>query len=166
MNLQSQKTEETVLNRKISCHISLGICIFFSVLLVVWLFTFPAFFDWFYVTYHHLNALNPTVKAAIRTVVPTFYTCAPFAAIALFFLIRMLLNIMKDKTFVAQNVFGLRAVSWCCYAVTLATFIAGLKYMPLFIVAASSGIVGTLLRVVKNLMQSAMELKEENELTI
>lgn len=154
------------MTRKTSAKISVGICIFFSALLLVWLFTFPAFFNWFYVTYHHLNALNENVKSAIHTVIPAFYCSSPFAGIALYSLIRLLLNILKDETFIKKNVTYIRIVSWCCYAVAIVTAVTGFFYMPLFIITAATGIVGTLLRVVKNLMQSAVELKEENELTI
>ena len=38
--------------------------------------------------------------------------------------------------------------------------------MPIFVIGAATGIVGTLLRVVKNLMQSATQMREENDLTI
>lgn len=154
------------MNRKVSAYISLILCGLFSVLLAVWLFTFPRFFDWFYVVYHHLNPAAPGIAHAVKTVVPTFYVCAPFAAAALYLLIRLLLNVIGDKTFIRINVTYLRLVSWCCYAVTLVTAVAGFSYIPLLIIAAGMCVVGTLLRVVKNLMQSAVEIKEENELTV
>lgn len=154
------------MNRKISAYISLGLCILFSVLLLVWLFAFPQFFEWFYVVYHKLNADAPYIAHAVKTVVASFYVCAPFAAAALYLLIRLLLNVIKDNTFAAVNVTYLRFVSWCCYAVALITGIASLYYMPLVLITAGMAVVGTLLRVVKNLMQSAVEIKEENDLTV
>ena len=38
--------------------------------------------------------------------------------------------------------------------------------MPFMFVALAGGFVGMLLRVLKNVMQSAVELREENDLTI
>ena len=38
--------------------------------------------------------------------------------------------------------------------------------MPFMFVAAAGGFTGMLLRVLKNVMQSAVELREENDLTI
>lgn len=151
-------------NRRVSAIISLVICILSSVLLVVWIFTFPRFFNWFYVVYHDLT--NADVIAIQKIVVAAFYGCVPFAGAALACLIKMLLNILRDDTFTKQNVTLIRIISWCCYAVTLITFVAGLRYFPLWIVAFATAVVGTLLRVMKNLLQSAVELKEENELTI
>lgn len=155
-----------MIKRKTSAYISLVICCFFAAVLAVWLFTFPAFFNWFYIIYHNISAESAAAHIAVRTVVPAFYVCAPFAGLALYLLIRLLLNIIKDNTFIMKNVKYLRYVSWCCYAVCLITLLSGIRYMPLVIIAAATGVVGTLLRVVKNLMQSAVELKEENELTI
>ena len=153
-------------NRKFSAKLSLAVCIFFAVVLLVGLFAFPAFFRWFYVEYHHLNPENPLVAHNLQTVIGAFYACAPFAAAALYMLIRLLTNVLKDDVFILSNVRYLRYISWCCWAVALATGIAGFFYMPLAIIAAAMLVVGTLLRVVKNVVHAAVALREENELTI
>ena len=41
-----------------------------------------------------------------------------------------------------------------------------MRYFPLLIITFATGTVGTLLLVMKDLFRSAVELKEENELTI
>ena len=153
-------------NRTLSAKISLGFCIFFSAVLVVSLFTFPAFLQWFYVEYHHLNADNAAVIRNVRAIVATYYACAPFAAAALYMLIRLLLNVLHDDVFVMKNVTYLRGISWCCWGVAVASLVGCVFYVPLVIVFAAMGIMGALLRVVKNLVHSAVALREENELTI
>lgn len=156
-----------MLNRKTSAKISLAVCILSAAVLILWLFTFPKFFNWFYVIYHGLDSANNYVNGAVRIVVAVFYCCAPFAGGALYCLIRLLLNIIGDRVFIIENAKYLRYVSWACYGVFVVTAVTGIvKYMPLLIIAFSTGIVGTLLRVVKNIMQSAVEISEENELTI
>ena len=152
--------------QKISTYISLVVCSLSAVLLLVWLFTFPQFFHWFYIDYHGFNESEPVIRAAYQTVVICFYICAPFAAAALWMLISLLRNLLRNEVFIRQNVLYLRFVSWCCYAVLLATFFGGLKYLPLMIVAFAMGVTGTLLRVVKNVMHAAVVLREENDLTI
>ncbi len=102
----------------------------------------------------------------IKIVVPAFYCCVPFAAAALYMLIRLLMNVINEKVFIKTNVQYFRFVSWCCYAVALITLIFGFKYPLLEIIMFAMAVVGTLLRVVKNIMQSAVEISEENELTI
>lgn len=155
-----------MLNRKTSAIISLAICIMACALLIVWLFTFPRFFNWFYVAYHGLPENNVHVAAVCKLVVYSFYACAPFAGLSLYMLIRLLLNVIGEKVFVKQNVFYLRLISWFCYACFAITLIAGAKYFPLLIIAFAMVVVGTLLRVVKNIMQTAVEIKEENDLTV
>lgn len=153
-------------NRKISAVISLVICCAASLLLVVWLFTFPTFFNWFYVIYHGLGSEYTRTHEVIKIVVPTFYCCAPFAGASLFMLIRLLLNILQDKVYENSNVNYLRFISYCCYACFIITIITGVKYFPLLIIAFAMVVVGTLLRVVKNVMQTAVEIKAENDLTV
>ncbi len=161
-----ERNSKNTMKRKTSAMISLCICLLSAALLLIWLFTFPRFFHWFYADYHGLDPLSPYVERVIRTVVTTFYCCAPFAAAALAMLVGLLWNVLKDRVFIARNVSFLRYISWCCYAVTLAALAGGFFYVPLFIIAFAAGVVGTLLRVVKNMMQSAVELREENDLTI
>ena len=151
---------------KTSATISLAVCIAASVLFLVMLFTFPQFIRWLYLNYHVLSQ-NQSVFQRVRvTMIPAFYACAPFAAVSLFFLIRLLRNILLERIFIRENVQSLRFVSWCCCIVMLISLGFGLFYMPLLIVTVAMAIVGTLLRVVKNIMQAAVELREENDLTI
>ncbi len=151
--------------RQISAALSLVICAASAVLLVAWLFTFPRFFGWFYLAYHGI-AENPYTRSVMKRVIGAFYGCAPFAAASLYCLIRLLLNVMKDRVFIPRNVTYIRLVAWFCYAVAVITLITGLRYFPLLIICFATGTVGTLLLVMKDLFRTAVELKEESELTI
>ena len=155
-----------MLQAKTSAKLSLAVCIASAVLFVVLLFTFPVFIRWLYVSYHVLAQQNSVFTRVQSTVIPAFYACSPFAAASLFMLIRLLLHILHDEVFIRANVQYLRLVSWCCFAVVLVTLGFGIFYAPLLLVCCAAGIVGTLLRVVKNVMQAAVELREENDLTI
>ena len=95
-----------------------------------------------------------------------FYPCAPLAYLTLYSLLRLLFNIRNENTFTTQNIKYLRRISWSCFGVALITLVGGIYYLPFLFVAVAAAFVGLLLRVVKNVMQSAAELKNENELTI
>ena len=151
--------------RQISAALSLVICAASAVLLLAWLFTFPRFFGWFYLAYHGI-AENPYTQSVMKRVIGAFYGCAPFAAASLYCLIRLLLNVMKDRVFIPRNVTYIRLVAWFCYAVALITLVTGAQYFPLLIITFATFTVGTLLLVMKDLFRTAVELKEENELTI
>ena len=50
--------------------------------------------------------------------------------------------------------------------VAFATALSGVQYLPFFCAAVAAAFMGLMLRVVKNVMENAVELKTENELTI
>ncbi len=151
--------------RQIAAAVSLAICGASGLLLLAWAFTFPRFFNWFYLSYHGI-AENPYTLSVMKRVIMAFYGCAPFAAASLYCLIRLLLNVMKDRVFIPRNVTYIRLVAYFCYAVALITLVTGARYFPLLIITFATGTVGTLLLVMKDLFRTAVELKEENELTI
>ena len=94
------------------------------------------------------------------------YAIAFPIGMALIQLLKLLYNIKADKVFTMQNVMLLRHISWDCFAVALVAFFAGFFYIPFFIIFAASAFMGLVLRVVKNVMAAATEIKSENELTI
>ena len=155
-----------MLKRKTSAKISLGICIFFLVALLALAATFPMFFRWLYVSYHGLNETSEIVRANVKTVTRAFYCCVPFALAALYALIRLMLGVISERVFEQRTVTYLRLLFWCCAAVFLVTGGFGFRYVPLWIVALAMAVVGVLVRVVMNVMRSAVELREENDLTI
>ncbi|MBQ7542258.1 MAG: DUF2975 domain-containing protein [Clostridia bacterium] len=155
-----------MLKSKTSAYISLAVCGVSSVLLVLLTVAFPRFIRWLYFGYKMMHLQSAAAEHILSTITPAYYICVPFAVAALYALIRLLLNVVREQIFVQRNVLYLRLVSWCCYAVAAVTLGFGFSYFPLMFVALMMGIVGTLLRVVKNIMQSAVELREENDLTI
>ena len=75
-------------------------------------------------------------------------------------------NITKEKVFVSDNVTFLRIISWCCFGAAIVTVVASFEYFPVIVISIAAAFVGLILRVVKNVMQSAVEIREENDLTI
>lgn len=111
----------------------------------------------------------------------TFYVCAVFAFTALYALGRLVKNIRLEQIFISVNVGYLRLLSWCCYGVALATFIFSQVIMlsgndigegvlswdfSFFILAAAAAFFGLILRVLKNVFEEAVRLREESEYTI
>ena len=153
-------------NSKKSVILSIAVCIFLSVLLALLIVLGPFIFEKYMVGYRGFGANSISLWALKRIFALCFYPSAIFAGGALYSLIKLSFNIKDNKTFIKKNVTYLRVVSWCCIAVSVITFIGGLFYIPFFFIFVAAGFVGMLLRVLKNVMQSAVELKEDNELTI
>ena len=104
---------------------------------------------------------------AIVAVCLCVYACFVPAMFALFSLDRLLRNIRNEFVFLRANVKFLRTISWCCFAVAVVTFLSWpfISYVLIF-VAAAAAFFGLLMRVVKNVIDAACEIKDENDYTI
>ena len=102
-----------------------------------------------------------------------FYAVVPAGYVALICLDKLLINIRKEIVFDSKNVKLLRIISWACiYAgcVGMLSFIIilAMKFMfeTLLILAIGELFMGLVVRVVKNVFEAAIKIKDENDLTI
>ena len=89
------------------------------------------------------------------------------AIIALFSLDVILRNIKKELVFFRVNIKCLRIISWCCFAIAI-IMLCGWPFISyvLAFVAAAAALFGLLMRVVKNVIDAACDIKDENDFTI
>ncbi|MBQ8204131.1 MAG: DUF2975 domain-containing protein [Clostridia bacterium] len=152
-------------NKDKSVVLSIVVCFIFVVILTAGLFLGPWAVSLWFSAYRGFAELS-TMKHMLTLFVFSFYPCAVFAYVTLYSLLRLLFNIRKQEIFITQNARYLRRISWCCFAVALITLIGGIFYIPYCFIAIAAAFIGLMLRVVKNVMQNAVEIKTENELTI
>ncbi|MCL2298748.1 MAG: DUF2975 domain-containing protein [Firmicutes bacterium] len=95
-----------------------------------------------------------------------FYACCPAGWAAIVSLLMLLHNIRKGEVFTRKNVKLLRRISWCFVFTALAAIYATCFYFPCAVIIAASGFLAVILRVVKNVMEQATIMREEQELTI
>jgi len=96
----------------------------------------------------------------------TLYCAVPFGVIALICLDKLLRNIRKEQPFITQNVTLLRIISYCCFAEVLVfVYFSVLKPFAVVIMIACA-FMGLILRVVKNVFEQAVRIREENDFTI
>ena len=153
-------------NRKHSVTLSIVACFIFLGILTSFLFVGPWFVKFWFSVYRGWNINGEAMQNMSTLFASCFYPCALFAYITLYSLLRLLFNIKKQEIFINANVKYLRRISWCCFAVATITLVGGVFYIPFLFVAVAAAFVGLMLRVVKNVMQNAVEISEENELTI
>ncbi|MGN0536213.1 MAG: DUF2975 domain-containing protein [Eubacterium sp.] len=119
----------------------------------------------------------------------TLLAAVPAGAVALVSLDRLMINLRKKIVFHTDNVKRLRTLSWCCFFasfVTLASFIITLVwcligdwsdimfgivfgtviYSPMLVMGVGEIFVGLVVRVVMHTFENAIEIKDENDLTI
>lgn len=106
-------------------------------------------------------------------VLTAFYLVMPAGFLALICLDKILVNIKKDLVFDIKNVHLLKNISYAClYAsiIGLISFVVvlvnGTMFETLIILSSGEFFMFLVVRVVKNIFESAIKLKEENDLTI
>ena len=153
-------------NKNKSVVLSITVCLILTAVLTLALFFGPWAVRMWFTEYRGMEAQSPATQHLCNLFSLCFYPSAPFAFLTLYSLLRLLFNIKGEKIFIMQNVRYLRRIAWSCFAVALITLVGGFYYLPFLFIAVAAGFMGLMLRVVKNVMQSAAELKAENELTI
>lgn len=89
--------------------------------------------------------------------------CALVCCVAIFF---MLLHIRKGNIFSEKTVSFIRFISWDCIFIALVFATAQYFHPLVFIVALAVAFLGLCLRVVKNVIEEAITIKDENDLTV
>ena len=95
-----------------------------------------------------------------------FYACAAVIFYALWNMEWLLKAILRGDVFVPMNVRRIRRVQWCCGLVSLICIPASFAYVPLAFIAAIMAFLFLAVSVVACVMDSAVSLREENDLTI
>ena len=129
------------------------------VILAALLFLVPGILDWY-------SGFRVLTQAEWWAICITFYCCAAATAPALFWMDRLLGNILKAQVFTGENVRLLRSVRWCCGIVSLLSLPAAFIYMPLFFLVIIMGFLCLALTVMVQVMKAAVSIREENDLTI
>ena len=114
----------------------------------------------------YMKIRNMTGEGIRITLVVILYACSVLEWFILWKMLRLIRNIRKGIVFTEQNVSILRAVSLLCLGVGILTFAGGFFYQPLFFVTLAALFLTLVVRVVKNVMHKAVEMKDELDLTV
>ena len=113
--------------------------------------------------YRDFRGLTPAAHTALLV---AFYICAVFTGFALGKLEKLLRNILADKVFIRENVRHIRAIAWYCGLVSLTCLPAAILYLPLIFMVIIMAFLCLVVSVVAQTMSAAVEIREENDLTI
>lgn len=131
----------------------------FMLVLVISIFTLPFIVSWY------IDIANKE-QIIYWPLLITLYASLVPASIALFCLNRLLENAKKDLVFVTNNVKSMRILSWCCFAVTIIFSVFGFYYILSLLISIMAALVGLMFRILKNIFEQAIAIKEENDFTI
>ena len=136
------------------------------VFLVAMLFFIPSVGKW-YSSVAHATAIRPTDnKEAAIALSAVLYAAEIPALPAVISVWKLLSNITDERIFVQNNVKLLRILSYCCFAVTVIFIFFGIYTFVSLAIALAAAFMGLILRVLKNVFSKAVELREENDLTV
>lgn len=88
---------------------------------------------------------------------------ALIADVLMFFL---LLRVKNELVFTSKSVSIIRAVSYCAFLIGILFIALGYFFKIAFVVSVAAVFLGLCLRVVKNVIEKACEIKDENDLTV
>ncbi len=145
--------------RNQSARITLWVNRIIAVVVASLIFLLPAVIRW----YCNFRVLMPVEQTAITV---AFYCCVVFIGAALWNIDRLLTAILQDEVFTRSNVRRIRAIGWCCGAVSLICVPATVAYLPLIFLTIVMAFLCLVVGVVANVMNAAVTIREENDLTI
>ena len=95
-----------------------------------------------------------------------FYAVIAVAFVLLFVLHIFLNNIRREEIFIDQNVLYLRIISWLCVLECLIFLALAYYFFISFLLSFACLFLTAIIRVIKNVMEDATALKNENDYTI
>jgi hypothetical protein len=104
--------------------------------------------------------------AVVAKLMPVYYAVCVPGLVALFNANALLVAIRSGNVFVMANVRYLRAISWCCFAAAAVFAVGSRGSLALVLIAAMAAFAGLIMRVIKNVLESGVEIKDENDYTI
>ncbi len=154
------------ISRSISVYISIALTVIMFAGVVVLAFYAPSFID-------ALLSVSD-VPEAFLSLAPTSRThlfIAAYAEIALMItglsmLFALLVLVQRKKVFTAAAVELIRYISWCLVLMGVIMLTLSFCSSVALFVGAAVFFVGLTIRVVKNVIEEAVYLKEENDLTV
>ncbi len=124
----------------------------------VCLFLVPQLARWYDMYSNKESIFTQFIVIVYLAMVPAF--------IILLLLNFLLSNIRKEKVFEHQNVKILRVISYCCFVIAGLSLIMTIWRLLSLVIFLAFSFIGLLLRVLKNVFEEAVVLREENDLTV
>jgi hypothetical protein len=132
-----------------------------AAIVAVLIFTLPRLLDW----YGDQLGYKPYPEDMVGIAV-CYDLCAVAMLIALWNVDKLLRNILAGNVFIPENVKRVRRVVWCCAAVALICFAATSFVLPMLIFAIIMSFLCMAINVAACVLDAAVAIREENDLTI
>ena len=152
--------------KSLSISISLAISVLFFIVCIAGLFILPDLTEMLIKIPDNIGNRDSISDIGRMLVLFGAYCIVLTFIAADLLLFSILIRVKSGKVFTAITVAHIRGVSWCCFLLCLFFGALGLYFQLSFLVAFLAFFLGICLRVVKNVIEEATEIKQENELTV
>ena len=149
------------ISKEASVTISLVLTVVFLCTLIAAAFFLPGFVELISSAARRPLGLGDGVR-----ITAAGYVIILLAALADVQLFRLLLLVRSGNVFTARAVSLIRGVSWCAIAISAVFLLTTWYYLVSLVLAFAAVLLGLCLRVVKNVIEEAAEIKSENDLTV
>ncbi len=153
-------------SNKVSINLSVAVSVLFFAACAAGLFVAPALVNSLIDAQDVIGGLTEITQTGRIFVHIASYLILAVFIVADIFLFFLLLRVKKGLVFTDITVSLIRRVSWCCFAVCFLFAFLGIYFQLSFIVAFLGTFLGVCLRVIKNVIAEAVEIKNEDDLTI
>lgn len=151
------------INRNLSVAISIVMTVIMFVGVVILAFYAPSYLSFLLDEGGALGGVTPFQRAFVYIAV---YAVAALMLSGLALLFALLLLVRKGKVFTPAAVELIRYISWCLILIGVILISLTFCSVAALFVGAAALFTGLTVRVVKNVIEAAVFLKEENDLTV
>ena len=152
--------------RKLSVNISIAISVVLFLICIAGAFIMPSLTNILIDTKDNIGNRGDITAFGRVFVHVMAYLVLAAVMLADVLMFKLLFRVRKGEVFTDKSVALIRGVSWCCYLLCAAFCGIGIYFLLAFIVAFAALFLGTCLRVTKNVIEEATEIKSENDLTV
>lgn len=94
------------------------------------------------------------------------FGCSLPAYVLLYSMHILLKRVQNGSVFTPENVRLLGIVSLCCFLAALLCLVSSWRFPVLLVITVAAGFVGLIVRIVKNVFQQALRMKDELDYTV
>lgn len=143
-----------------SAKVTLWASRFVAALIAFFLIFFPGMVE----SYH--QNFRPLSDSERYALLGAFYLSAVAVELAMYHMVKLLGNILRAELFTARNVQHIRMIRWCCFAVSVICLFAFFGFPSMIFISTIMAFLALVVTVVGQVMKAAVEIREENDLTV
>lgn len=152
--------------RKVSVTLSLALTVLFMLALIAGAMMMPWLANLLIDASDHIGSRQAVSATGRSIVLIVAYAILAVGALADGLLFALLLRVRSGRVFTDRSVALIRGVSWCGILLGVLFALLGVYFQLAWIVAFAGIFLGLCVRVVKNVIEEATAIKQENDLTV